>query len=224
MPYNIEGFKNLVSRSGGFARSNLYRVLFTPENAARELNLLCTNVQLPGRQILTNERLIGMTNKRISYGFAVPEVTMTFLALNDYFTRGFFEEWQSRVVNTNDYEVGYYKDYVQDIQIQQLKSGGNVANLLVSGNFPKIFKVLDALTEMNAEEEVVYAATLVEAFPTTLTEINFSNEQDEVVSFSVSFSFKDWTSQYTGYKNETNNSFENSVLKKGFDIYNILRG
>jgi len=224
MPYNIEAFKNLVSRGGGFARTNLYRVLFTPENAARELNLLCTNVSLPGRQILTNERLIGMTNKKVAYGFAVPEVTMTFLTLNDYYSRRFFEEWQSRVVNTRDYTVGYYKEYVSDVTIQQLKSGGNIASLLVSGNFPKVFKVLDALTEMNAEDEVVYGSTLIEAFPTSLTKIALSNDQDGLVSFSVAFSFKDWTSNFTGYKNDYYDNYENSVLKKGFDIYKALKG
>jgi hypothetical protein len=224
MPYNLEEFKNLASRSGGFARTNLFRVIFSPENAARELNLLCTNVSAPGRQILTNERIIGMTNKRVAYGYAVPEVTMTFITLSDYYSRNFFEEWQSNIIDQTNYTAGYYKDFVKDIGIQGLRSGGNVANNLISGNFPAVFKFIDEFVELNPEDEIAYSSTLIDAYPTSLTEMTFSNEADGIVTFSVSFVYKDWSSKFSGYKTNFSNNVQNSLLKKGFDLYKDLKG
>mgnify|MGYP007000440401 CR=1 len=52
-----------------------------------DLNLLCSNATLPGKQILTYDRVIGMERQRTAYGYAVDDTTLTFYALNDYGTR-----------------------------------------------------------------------------------------------------------------------------------------
>ena len=57
---SINQFKSLVNAKNGIARSNLFRVKLPslPGATMEELNILCKDVQLPGRQVLTNERRI----------------------------------------------------------------------------------------------------------------------------------------------------------------------
>ena len=41
---------------------------------------------------------------------------MTFIGLNDS-TRKYFETWQSFAINPETKEVGYYQDYVKDVDV-----------------------------------------------------------------------------------------------------------
>jgi len=70
MVQTIDQFKSLVSAKGGIARPNLFRIKFPslPGATAEEVNILCKDVQLPGRQIMTNPRQIGIETEKIPYG------------------------------------------------------------------------------------------------------------------------------------------------------------
>ena len=55
----VDDFKSLVSNKGGIARANLFSVSLPglPGIATNEeMNLLCKDVSLPGRQVTTRER------------------------------------------------------------------------------------------------------------------------------------------------------------------------
>ena len=89
---SVDEFKSLVTQKQGLARSNLYRVKLPALTGAssREVNLLCKNVELPGRQILTSDRVIGTKREQIPYGYTAPPVSMTFQLLNDYGIKTYF--------------------------------------------------------------------------------------------------------------------------------------
>jgi len=89
----IDQFKSLVTQRNGIARPNLFRVKLPtlPGATSEELNILCKDVTIPGRQILTSNRQIGMKLEKIPYGYSVPEVSMTFHVLNDYGVKEYFE-------------------------------------------------------------------------------------------------------------------------------------
>lgn len=58
MAYSIEQIKNAVGSGGGVASGNLFRVILPAQEQAQNIDLLCRSTNMPGRQILTNERLI----------------------------------------------------------------------------------------------------------------------------------------------------------------------
>ena len=64
---SIDQLKSLVSRKDGIARPNVFRVKFPsiPGATSEEVNLLCKDVILPGKQIITNERKIGMQTQMV---------------------------------------------------------------------------------------------------------------------------------------------------------------
>jgi hypothetical protein len=169
MVASIDQMKGLISTRGGVARSNLFNVILPSDFGldGPELNILCRDVQLPGRQILTRERQLGLQRRKIAYGFAQEDVSMTFQLLNDYGAKRYFENWKNTVVDQDTFEIGYHADYVRDVTIQQL----------------------------DKNSRVVYTCRLLEAFPTTLTTIQLNNEQDSLLEVNVQLSYTNWESR-----------------------------
>ena len=163
---SIDQLKSLISSKGGVARSNLFKV-FLP-NAGSDMNILCREVNLPSRQTLSRERVYGLQRRKVAYGFAQEEVTLTSMLLNNYGAKKYFEDWKQRVVNQNTFEINYHSDYVESVTILQL----------------------------DKNENPVYGCTLLEAYPTTMNTIQLNNEQDGLVEINVQLSYTNWTSKF----------------------------
>ena len=76
---------------------------------------------MPGKQILTNDRRIGMEFSKVAYGYAVDDVTMTFYALNDYGIKKYLDNWTSTILDEENQTVAYKNEYQRDIRIHQLR-------------------------------------------------------------------------------------------------------
>ena len=82
MSLNISDFKSLVD-DVGLAKANKYKVVLPvigilDDIDGPELNFLCDTVNLPGKQILTNERQIGIKFDKMVNGYAVDDISLTF--------------------------------------------------------------------------------------------------------------------------------------------------
>ena len=120
---SIDDLKSLASVKLGFARPNNFLITLPARHGVdgRELNILCSNTSLPGKQVLTTERRIGMEMQKIAYGYAVDDVSMTFYLMNDYGVKKYFDNWRSKVINENTFDAQYKNEYVDDITIHQLR-------------------------------------------------------------------------------------------------------
>jgi len=182
----IEELKSKLISKGGLAMNNQFLVKLPSMGGmdGRTLNVLCKEVSLPGKQILTIDQTIGMYQEKIANGFATEDVSMTFYVTNDYSVKKYFDIWQSMILyrDGGGLVAGYKNEYVRDIVISQLKKpvarfGFDIGPLDVN---------LDVL------EKSIYSVTLLEAFPTSLESIQLSSEQDQIVEFNVQFSYTDW--------------------------------
>jgi hypothetical protein len=138
---------------------------------------------LPGKQILTSDRRIGMQFEKIAYGYAVGDVAMSFYLLNDYGPRKYFDEWRNRVINEETLEVGYKVDYERPVKIHQLRKP--IAGL--SANLGFIGRV-----GLELGGGSVYTVELNDAFPTSIQAIDFSNELDGLLEVSIEISYTNW--------------------------------
>lgn len=186
---SIDQLKSLISSKGGVAQSNQFMVQLPalPFAEARELNILCRTTTLPGRQILTNERLIGPKGRKVAYSFSQEEVNMSFLVLNDYGVKKYFEHWQNQVFDQETYQVNYKNEYAKPIKIMQLKKGFSLDADVKLGPF-------EIDIDLFRQANVVYEVELYNAFPTTMNEIQLSNEQNGLIELNVSFAFDNWKS------------------------------
>ena len=82
----IEELKSKLISKGGLATNNQF-LIELPSMAGvdgRTLNVLCKEVSLPGKQILTLDHAMGLYQEKIANGFATEDVSMTFYVPNDY--------------------------------------------------------------------------------------------------------------------------------------------
>tara|TARA_B100001173_G_C15983053_1_gene545485 strand:+ start:885 stop:1562 length:678 start_codon:yes stop_codon:yes gene_type:complete len=206
---SIDDLKTIATTKLGFARNNQFLVqlpaigqgtgflgflgqLFslpsipgTPlatQPTTKDLNILCSTAQIPGKQILTSDRKIGMEMQKIAYGYAVPDVNLTFHLMNDYGIKTYFDAWIKTAVDEENGTVAYKNEYQKSIKIHQLRRP-------VKG-FSKNVGPLNLNLELGGGS--VYVCELLEAFPTTISTIDLSNELDGMLQLSVSFSYTRW--------------------------------
>lgn len=207
---SIDQIKSLASSKLGFARTNQFLVEL-PTNfsgsggflgsltslltsgiglgsGGGDLNLLCSSATLPGKQILTHERRIGMEFQKVAYGYAVDDVALTFYALNDYGTRKYFDEWRKYTLNENGHIAGYKKDYAKDVKIHQLRKP--IKNIGTSAGPIKI--------NIGLGGGSVYSVRLKDAFPTTVQAIELNNDMDGLVQIGVQLSYTNWETTSSG--------------------------
>jgi len=186
---SIDTLKSSISNHGGVAPGNRFNVIFTPPkmslinknpanlignlasgslslrnliNDPRDISFLCQSVSLPGRNISTLDYMSDKGSRKQPYTFVDSEVTMSFLLTSDYYIKTMFDTWLENIFDTENYYVGYKKDYSTDITIQQL----------------------------NKENIPVYGVRLVNAFPTSVTDITLDNSSaDTAQKMSATFSF-----------------------------------
>ena len=133
MANSIEDIKALANTKLGFARSNKFLItlpnigagggiltglqaLFNSSGGGaspRELNILCSNVTMPAKQILTNERRIGMELQKVAYGYAVDDISMTFFLMNDYGVKDYFDSWRSTILDEEGQASNYKNEYAK---------------------------------------------------------------------------------------------------------------
>lgn len=190
----IEELKSKLISKGGMAMSNQFLVelptlRYSGEGKAakgmdaRTLNVLCKEVNLPGKQVMSLDHTVGLFQEKIANGFAVEDVTMTFYVPNDYGPKKYFDAWRTAIVGEGKNGiVGYKNDYTHDIVIRQLKKpvarfGFDLGPLDIN---------LDVLGKS------IYSVKLLDAFPTSLNAIQLSNDENQIVEFSVQFSYTNW--------------------------------
>jgi hypothetical protein len=186
---NITDLKTQLLVGNGLARTNRFMVTLPDISGGtfegfdrtntRMRNILCTNASLPGRQILTHDRIVGTERRKVAYGYAVDDVTLTFMDTSDLPMRQYFEKWMGTIgpVNENqDLNVTEYPDtYAQRVIIHQL------AQPIPLGNVP-----------FADYAQSTYSCALVQAFPTAMSEIAYSNDLDGYATFSVTMSYSWW--------------------------------
>lgn len=202
MANSIEDIKALANTKLGFARTNKFLVTLPTVGVGggllagivgafggmgggaspRELNILCSNVTMPAKQILTNERRIGMELQKVAYGYAVDDISMTFFLMNDYGVKDYFDSWRSTILDEEGQASNYKNEYAKTISIHQLRQP-------LKGFSRQVGPI-----RFNAGlgGGSVYSVNLIEAFPIASSAIELNNDLDGLVQLNVTFAYTNW--------------------------------
>ena len=135
---------------------------------ARDVSLRVESVTLPGRNLntLTDSNIYGPSREIVDGITYAEDIKMSFQASSDLTERRFFEEWQKLAFNEKTWDVGYYHDYVAQIDMYLL----------------------------DKQDKRRFGIKLWECFPKTIdgTELN-QGTNNEIIKNDVSFSFRYWT-------------------------------
>jgi hypothetical protein len=186
---NVDKLKSTIAKRGGIARLNRFKVILTPPkqslfnidpeaiftslisgdgvnvksliNDPRDISMLCTGAQIPGREFSTDEITMEKQTVKMPYGFIDPDVELKFMCTNDMYMKKMFDGWSRSVIDSETYTLGYKDDYTSDIIIQQL----------------------------NMDNKVTYGAKLINAYPVAVGSIDYESGSEEVAEFTVSFAY-----------------------------------
>jgi hypothetical protein len=183
--FSPDGFRGALAQHGGISPSNKYRVelpglgILKKANstlkeytspAIIDLNYFCTSVGLPGKQVSTLTRDIGIGNKSIANAQVFAPVSLTFYLTESYEIRKYFQYWMDCVVSQNIGEpmyAGFYKNYVAPVKIYQQNKG------------------------QKNEIKDLYGIELIDAFPTDMELLRLNNQaQTAAMEMTVSLSYK----------------------------------
>jgi len=212
----IDRLKSTISSRRGVAAPNYYKVTLPAEFGVSgdELNLLCRGVNIPGRQIVTTDRKIGNTLTKVASDHAFDDVTLSFLVLNDYGVRKYFEQWQAHIINPSTREMGYFRDYAKPVQIAQLKKGVGfpIANIdlglpslpsEIQGRLPSLGPINLAQGEIDFNfltgGDIIYECYLIDAYPTNMGQIQLADTaESSLVELTVQLTYRDWRQSSSG--------------------------
>lgn len=233
--FGIEELKSQISQSGGLAKGNQFMVTLPqlPDFPVdpNELNLFCTAAALPGRQIMSTDYQVGTVNRKIANGYAITDLSLTFLVANNHIIRQYFEKWQSLAHNPVTKEIGYYQDYVKDVSISTIERGVRLSaykkQLGITEKVPSIIRNrLPKLGPLDLSQDELdvgvkfsmkktYTCKLLECFPTSLTDQTLGNAEEGFMELNVQLSFVDWVSEpgeFTGSAESFGRSALSSLL------------
>lgn len=188
---NIDNFKSNIKN--GLARPNKFAVEFPspssllakidrtqneqgglPENL-EHIHLMCKACSFPMRQLLTSERLIGMVQQKLSYGFVSQDITFSFYESNKFPMRRYFNTWIACQVDLDSYELNF-------------KKGGGENLLLGNEGYVSDITIIALDNQGNESARV----KLIDAFPHIINSVDFANENSGVIDTTVTISYTDF--------------------------------
>ena len=153
---------------GGGNKENVFAKWRPPAAESREVSLRCESIQLPGRTLTSSPdtNIYGPVREIVEGVTYAEGLNMIFQASSGLDERVFFENWQRQAFNDQTWNIGYYKNYVADIDIYLL----------------------------DKQNQRRFGLKIHEAYPKsiTATDLNFGTN-NEIIKISVSFSFRYWT-------------------------------
>ena len=175
--FNVTAFQQRMKSHAGPALGNRFQVELPSFSGAstEDLTFFCKTTNLPGQQVLTQERIIGITNQKVAYGYANDDVSMSFIMTNDYFIKNYFTNWQDLCIvkeqGTAHHYPNYKTEYVRDVKIMQLDKNSNIT----------------------------YTCDLIDAFPTTVNAIQLGDDSgNAILELTVELSYTRWYGNASG--------------------------
>jgi hypothetical protein len=181
-PFNSlsEWIAVLRGEDGGYAVPNRFEVIiaYPPKmgggwrrwgtaHDVRSISLRCESVNLPGVNLntLTDSNIYGPTREIVDGVTYAEDITMVFVANAGLEERVFFEEWQKMAFDPVTWDIGYYHDYVSDIDLYLL----------------------------DRQDQRRFGIKFREAFPKTIAATDLSqSSNNEIIKTSISFAFRFW--------------------------------
>lgn len=210
MSFSIDQIKGLMNSKGGTARPNLFSVQLPSLQGATssEVNLLCTGVNIPNKNIVTYDRDIGIRRDKIAYGQIYEDLQLSFLLLNDYGVRKYFDTWQEKTISS-DYQIRYKNEYAYQIKVSQLKKGFGLPVYSTPLGLPKLppeiqnrlpqigpFDFAQGQFDLDflSGDKAIYTMTLEEAFPVGMSQTPLNNGANDGISeLTVTFAYTKFT-------------------------------
>lgn len=181
--FNIDDFRTNLSAHGELAKADKFDVQFNVPSVVqlasgttlRELTLQCETSELPSRDInLIEYRHYGFI-RRIPHQNQYGMASFTFICAGDMWEKRLFDRWLDVMVPTNSGLVTYPMD-----------NQGNMN-----------YETSIMCNQYNANGNWIYGAQLIDAIPTSISQLSQNWNDDSYHRLTVTFAFRKWLSDST---------------------------
>ena len=198
---NINEIKSTLQ--SGFARPNLFRVKIPSMNAKEnsEMVINCFQAQIPGTNILTTDRDIGL--RQMSYQRAYADMMLGFYCSGDLKELAYMQQWMDTIVNKKNNHMGYYEDYTKEVEIEQLSRESNTPrqgfqfDLRARVNLGPVTLGLNTSNRTIPENKVVGRWKLEEAFPKQIDPIQLDYGTNDIyMMVTITMTYRKFTPSF----------------------------
>lgn len=173
-------FQSIIGQTSFAPQSHFEVQVFGPisgigiTDVAAEIPFRCSNVSIPGRQVLSTDHITYGPHQKIATGASYEDVALEIILSEDFAEKLFFERWQDfavgfargmQGVEAGMFDVGYYAEYIGTVVIRQFSTSG----------------------------DIIYEAVLFEAYPTTIQALTSSWDTHEPHKLSVQMAYRYFT-------------------------------
>ena len=165
--YEVVIFPPTVPASGNHNPSKRFLSESISLSDKKEISLRCESVTLPGRNLSStpDTNVHGPLREVVNNVNYADSVAMVFQASADLRERVFFEKWQYTAFNPDTWNVGYYNDYIGEVDIY--------------------------LLDKNNQRK--YALRLMECFPKSIAQTDLSYaSNNEIIKLTIDMNFRYW--------------------------------
>jgi len=198
---SIQKFTSQV-KSLGLARTNRYEAVIPfPTTAANRdvvevANLFCDTISLPGINIATTtQRFYGET-REMPYERDFEPVTLSFYVDSSMKIRTAFDRWMNMIVDPETRAIGYYNDYVRDMDIYV----------------------------KTVSDESPFRIRLYEVFPKTIQTIQLDTSSRDIMKLQVTLQYKYWKSFNMNVQGAMNSGSLQSFPRSSYDPLSFITG
>ena len=157
-------------KEGGYQRQNKFSVtIHGPDGAyPYEMSLFAETVEIPGQTVISSpDELRYGPLRELDTALTYGPTSMTFICTPGLPERKWFTDWQDKVINKENWEAFYYKEYAACSSVN--------------------------VYALDADEKPKYGVTLFEVFPKTVSGQSFSHgSNDAYQTLDVEFAFRYW--------------------------------
>ena len=165
MAFSLDDIRGELRK--GVARSSHYELIIGPQS----ISYRAISLTAPGRSIAAAPSGVYGAVQEIGYAAQYAPVSTTIYCSPDHSERKYFTEWQDQIVGSHrrssfadesQFNAGYYDNYVKDVTIKQYDEKGSKTHEI----------------------------KLIEAYPRTVGELNYTYQTNELLVFTVSFQYR----------------------------------
>ncbi len=186
----------------GFSSEALVQTMRT-DNTHRRVQAFCSEISMPNREATQKEIKHNGPTRSFVYDYTSGDITATFYTDKFMRERTFFEIWQKAAFSNTTHNFNYYDNYVAPIDIMAL------------GSF----------ASRDERDDVTYAVRLLGAYPKTISEVSFAHTSNDIQTFNVTFSFRNWVNYFIDRNGQIDlgqGDFKQPTVKRAGGIFGGL--
>jgi hypothetical protein len=196
-PFSINQFTSRVSNDLLIPNKYTLKINLPPaatgsglSGMARDISLRIDSLELPGKQLATEEVQYYGPPRKSAYGMVYEDLTFNVYLSKDLKERDFFSAWMDLVFNYNTSHVSYYNEIISKCTFESYDASLNEEkNVNTSSN---VRNRLNATENDQLENYVKYSVDFEEAYPISIGTITYAYASDEIARLPVTMAYRKW--------------------------------